>query len=68
MVTHLIYTDETKKPMRQLQRSLNPLMYEVGKKKVIKLMDNGLIYPISYSRRVSLVQWCVSKKDSLSIV
>ena len=67
VVTHHIYTEEGKRPVRQPQRRLNPQMQEVVKNEVIKLLDNGLIYPISDSRWVSPVQ-CVPKKGGMTIV
>jgi hypothetical protein len=45
--THMIYLEENAKPYREMQRRLNPNMKEVVKNKVIKLLDNGIIYPIS---------------------
>ncbi|GJY21927.1 reverse transcriptase domain-containing protein [Tanacetum coccineum] len=37
------------KPVVQMQRRVNPKIHEVIKKEVIKLLDAGLIYPISDS-------------------
>ena len=48
--THRIYLEEDAKPIRQMQRRLNPNMQEVVKKEVLKLLDVGIIYPISYSQ------------------
>jgi hypothetical protein len=42
--------EENAKPSREIQRRLNPNMKEVVKNKVIKLIDNGIIYPISDSK------------------
>ncbi|KAB2612604.1 hypothetical protein D8674_034920 [Pyrus ussuriensis x Pyrus communis] len=44
---------EGAKPRREAQRRLNPFMMEVVKKEVIKLIDVGIIYPISDSKWVS---------------
>jgi hypothetical protein len=41
---HQIYLKENAKPSREMQRRLNPNMKEVVKNKVIKLLDNGIIY------------------------
>nr|GEU43784.1 DNA-directed DNA polymerase [Tanacetum cinerariifolium] len=49
------------KPTVQHQRRVNPKIHEVIKKEVIKLIDAGLIYPISNSPWVSPVH-CVPKK------
>ena len=50
---HKILMEEDFKPVVQHQRCLNPNMQEVVKKEVIKLLDVGLIYPISDSPWVS---------------
>ncbi|XP_061370538.1 uncharacterized protein LOC133313218, partial [Gastrolobium bilobum] len=44
-----ILMEEEVKPVRQPQRRLNPTMKEVVKKEVVKLLDAGMIYPISDS-------------------
>ncbi|CAN6547181.1 unnamed protein product [Malus baccata var. baccata] len=53
---HKILLEEGAKPTREAQHRLNPLMMEVVKKEVIKLLDVGIIYPISNSKWVSPVQ------------
>ena len=45
-----IYLEDDAKPSRQMQRRLNPHMKEVVRAKVIKLLDVGIIYPISDSQ------------------
>ncbi|CAN6554946.1 unnamed protein product [Malus baccata var. baccata] len=45
----------------------NPPMMEVVKKEIIKLLDYGVIYPISDSRWISPVQ-CVPKKSGVTVV
>ncbi|GJW05791.1 reverse transcriptase domain-containing protein [Tanacetum coccineum] len=47
--THKILMEEDFKPAIQQQRRVNPKIYEVIKAEVIKLLDAGLIYPISDS-------------------
>ncbi|GJV94694.1 reverse transcriptase domain-containing protein [Tanacetum coccineum] len=47
--THKILMEDNVKPTVQHQRWVNPKIYEVIKKKVIKLLDARLIYPISDS-------------------
>ncbi|CAN6725445.1 unnamed protein product [Malus baccata var. baccata] len=64
---HHIFLEEGAKPTREAQRRLNPLMMEVVKNEIIKLLDCGVIYPISDSRWVSPIQ-CVPKKSGLTIV
>ncbi|GKD23437.1 hypothetical protein Tco_1225140 [Tanacetum coccineum] len=51
----------------QHQRKVNPKIHEVIKKEVVKLLDAGLIYPISDSPWVSPVH-CVPKKGGMTIV
>ncbi|GKC08100.1 reverse transcriptase domain-containing protein [Tanacetum coccineum] len=55
------------KPAIKHQRRVNPKIYEVIKKEVIKLLDTGLIYPIFDSPWVSLVH-CVPKKGGLTVI
>ncbi|CAN6559847.1 unnamed protein product [Malus baccata var. baccata] len=64
---HHIFLEEGAKPTGEVQRRLNPLMMEVVKKEIIKLLDCGVIYPISDSRWVSPVQ-CVPKKSGVTVV
>ncbi|CAN6712712.1 unnamed protein product [Malus baccata var. baccata] len=64
---HHIFLEEGSKPTREAQRRLNPPMMEVVKKEIIKLLDCGVIYPISDSRWVSPVQ-CVPKKSGVTVV
>ena len=47
--THRIYLEEDVKSSRQPQRRLNPVMKEVVKKEVLKLLDVGVICPIADS-------------------
>ncbi|KAM2102022.1 hypothetical protein ACFX1T_000343 [Malus domestica] len=46
---HRILLEEGAKPSREAQRRLNPPMMDVVKKEIIKLLDCGVIYPISDS-------------------
>ena len=64
---HRILLEEGAKPSREAQRRLNPPMMEVVKKEIIKLLDCGVIYPISDSRWVSPVQ-VVPKKSGVTVV
>ncbi|KAM1074448.1 hypothetical protein ACFX2B_019196 [Malus domestica] len=64
---HHIFLEEGAKPTREAQRRLNPPMMEVVKKEIIKLLDCGVIYPISDNRWVSLIQ-CVPKKSGVTVV
>ncbi|CAN6567562.1 unnamed protein product [Malus baccata var. baccata] len=67
MCMHRILLEEGAKPTREAQRRLNPPMMDVVKKEIIKLLDCGVIYPISDSRWVSPVQ-CVPKKSGVTVV
>ena len=64
---HRIHCDEEAKPVRDMQRRLNPNMKEVVKNEVVKWLDAGIIYPISDSQWVSLIQ-VVPKKSGLTVV
>ncbi|CAN6544138.1 unnamed protein product [Malus baccata var. baccata] len=64
---HRILLEEGSKTSREAQRRLNPPMMEVVKNEVIKLLDYGVIYPISDSKWVSPVQ-CVPKKSGVTVV
>ncbi|GJX52818.1 reverse transcriptase domain-containing protein [Tanacetum coccineum] len=51
--THKILMEEDYKPAVQHQRRVNPKIHDVIKKEVEKLLDIGLIYPISDSPWIS---------------
>ncbi|KAJ1697152.1 hypothetical protein LUZ63_005664 [Rhynchospora breviuscula] len=48
--THRILLEEGHKPSIEGQRRLNPNLKEVVKKEILKLLDAGIIYPISDSK------------------
>ncbi|KAK4590247.1 hypothetical protein RGQ29_020688 [Quercus rubra] len=50
---HRILLEEGARPSRQLQRRLNPPMMDVVNKEILKLLEVGVIYPISDSNWVS---------------
>ncbi|GJX98004.1 reverse transcriptase domain-containing protein [Tanacetum coccineum] len=58
--THKILMEDDFKPAVQHQRRVNPKIHEVIKKEVIKLLDAGLIYPISDSPWVSMLKYGVT--------
>ncbi|XP_073049483.1 uncharacterized protein [Primulina eburnea] len=64
---HKILMEEKYSPLVQPQRRLNPKMQEVVKAETIKLLDAGIIYPISDSAWVSPVQ-CVPKKGGITVI
>nr|GEX94580.1 hypothetical protein [Tanacetum cinerariifolium] len=65
--THKIIMEEDFEPAVQHQRSVNPKIHDVIKQEVLKLLDAGLIYPISDSPWVIPVH-CVPKKGGFTVV
>ncbi|GJR87255.1 reverse transcriptase domain-containing protein [Tanacetum coccineum] len=65
--THKILMEEDCTPAVQHQRLVNLKIHDVIKKEVEKLLDAGLIYPISDSPWVSPVH-CVPKKGGFTVV
>ncbi|GJW13722.1 reverse transcriptase domain-containing protein, partial [Tanacetum coccineum] len=63
--SHKILLEDDYEPSVQHQRRVNPKIHDVIKKEVEKLLDAGLIYPISDSPWVSPVH-CVPKKGDAS--
>ena len=59
--------EDEAKLVRQPLRRLNPHMQEVVRAKVLKLLQAGIIYPISDSPWVSLTQ-VVPKKSGITVV
>jgi len=64
---HRIHMEADFKPIVQPQRRLNPAMKEMVKKEVQKLLEAGMIYPISDSAWVSPVQM-VPKKSGVTVI
>ncbi|GJU69819.1 reverse transcriptase domain-containing protein [Tanacetum coccineum] len=65
--THNILMEDNVKPTVQHQRWVNLKILEVIKKEVFKLLEAGLIYPISDSPWVSPV-YCVPKKGGITMI
>nr|GEW27016.1 reverse transcriptase domain-containing protein [Tanacetum cinerariifolium] len=65
--THKLLMEEDFEPTVQHQRRVNPKIHDVIKQEVLKLLDAGLIYPISDSPWVSPVH-CVPKKGDFTVV
>nr|GEU35090.1 reverse transcriptase domain-containing protein [Tanacetum cinerariifolium] len=65
--THKILMEENFEPIVQHQRRVNLKIHNVIKQEVIKLLEAGLIYPISDSPWVSPVH-CVPKKGGFTVV
>ncbi|RYQ91443.1 hypothetical protein Ahy_B09g097313 [Arachis hypogaea] len=64
---HRIFLQEGARPVRQPQRRLNATILDVVKNEVTRLLDAGIIYPISDSEWVSPVQ-VVPKKSGITAV
>jgi hypothetical protein len=67
VVMHKIHLEENAKPSREPHRRLNPAMQEVVRAEVIKLLDAGIICPISDSKWVSPIQ-VVPKKAGITVI
>ncbi|XP_022863027.1 uncharacterized protein LOC111383181 [Olea europaea var. sylvestris] len=64
---HRILLEERARSSHQCQRRLNPPMIDVVKKEILKLLEVGVIYPISDSNWVNPVQ-VVPKKTRITVV
>ena len=67
IVQHRIHLTDEAVPRRDPQRKLNPLMQEAVKTKILNMLDNGIIYPISDSLWVSPVH-AVPKKAYFIVI
>ncbi|GJR23712.1 hypothetical protein Tco_0972239 [Tanacetum coccineum] len=65
--SHKILMEEDDEPAVQHQKRVNPKIHDVIKKEVEKILDAGLIYPISDSPWVSPVHY-VPKKGGMTVV
>ena len=65
--THRINVESDVAPSIEGQRRINPSMKEVVNKEVLKLLNSGIINPISDSKWVSPVQ-VVPKKGGMTVV
>nr|GEX21014.1 transposon Ty3-I Gag-Pol polyprotein [Tanacetum cinerariifolium] len=65
--SHKILLEEDYSPKVQSQRRVNLKIHDVIKKEVKKLLDAGLIYPISDSPWVSPIH-CVPKKGGMTVI
>ena len=64
--THRIDLEEGTKPVRQPQRRLNPVLQDVVKKEIIKLLDSDMIYPVPDSKWVNPIH-VVPKKSGIIV-
>ena len=67
MCMHRILLEDGAKPTREMQRRLNPPMMDVVKTEILKLLDAGVIYPITDSKWVAPIH-VVPKKTRLTVV
>ncbi|KAM2960454.1 hypothetical protein FF1_030149 [Malus domestica] len=65
---HRILLEDGAKTTREPQRRLNPHMKEVVRDEVLKLLDVGIIYPISDSKWVMSAIQVVPKKVGISVM
>nr|GEV45161.1 reverse transcriptase domain-containing protein [Tanacetum cinerariifolium] len=65
--SYKILLEDDYSPKVQSQRRVNPKIHDIIKKEVEKLLDAGMIYPISDSPWVSPVH-CVPKKGGMTII
>ncbi|XP_057791319.1 uncharacterized protein LOC131008460 [Salvia miltiorrhiza] len=64
---HRIHLEEGARPKRDGQRRLNPVLMEVVRKEILKLLAEGIIYPIADSEWVSPVH-VVPKKGGITVI
>ena len=64
---HKIHLEEGCSPSIERQHRLNPNMKEVVKKEIMKLLDVGVIYPISDSNWVSPIH-VVPNKGGMTVI
>nr|GEZ46907.1 DNA-directed DNA polymerase [Tanacetum cinerariifolium] len=62
--THKILIEEDFEPAVQHQRRVNPKIHDVIKNEVLKLLDSGLIYPISDSPWIARPMTRLLEKDT----
>jgi len=60
---HILFEDNVK-PIRKIQRRLNPLMMEVVKAKILKLLDAGDITPSRTVNGWRQSMWCLKRPES----
>jgi len=67
IIQHRIHLNKKVTPKKDPQRRLNRIMQEAVHAEIVKLLDNGIIYPIFYSQWVSPVH-AVPKKSDFTMV
>jgi len=63
IVQYQIHLNKEEKSKRDLQRRLNPIMQEAVRAEIVKLLDNGIIYPIFDSQWVNPAHTIFKKSD-----
>ena len=66
LCTHRIFLEEDSRPSREVQRWLNPKVWDVVKDEILKWLNAGIIYPISDSPWFSPVH-VVPKKAGITM-
>ena len=66
LCTHRIFLEEDSRPSREAQRRLNPKVWDAVKDEILKWLNAGIIFPISDSQWVSLVD-VVPKKAGITV-
>jgi len=61
IIQHHIHLNEKATPKRDLEHRLNSIIQEAIRTKILKLLDNGIIYPISDSEWVNPVHAVLKK-------
>jgi hypothetical protein len=64
---HEINLESDSMPSRERARRLNPIVGEVVKKEILKLLDAGIIFPVADSKWVSPIH-VVPKKGGMTVV
>ncbi|CAA7031632.1 unnamed protein product [Microthlaspi erraticum] len=64
---HRIHLEDETTSSIEPQRRLNPNLKEIVKKKILQMLDVGIIYPISDSTWISSVH-CVPKKGGIAVI
>ncbi|CAM8908030.1 unnamed protein product [Rhodiola kirilowii] len=64
---HEINVESDSMPSRERARRLNPIVGEVVKKEVLKLLDAGIIFPVADSKWVSPIH-VVPKKGGMTVI
>ena len=67
IVQHRIHLNDDATPKRDPQCRLNPILQDTVKTKILKLLNNEIIYPISDSQQISPI-YAIPKKAGFTVV